>query len=222
MSVLSAQVIFPNRTALAKDATVNTLHFGTTGPAVDALSAVSITAAIVDFFNADPVGADSPLGSHMSPGIDRPNCRIKIYRLNDPKPRIPLSDEPWTLIPSVGNAIPSEVAVVASFQAAKVSGLSQASRRNRIFVGALNTTSMIADAQGNARVHNEVITSLLNAMNRLWVASDLDANWTWVANSPKLGILSTAAIRDGWVDNEFDTQRRRGVKATVRSTRVFV
>jgi hypothetical protein len=48
----------------------------------------------------------------------------------------------------------------------------------------------------------------------------LDSNtalgYTWVAYSGKLG--TGTVVTNGWCDNSFDTQRRRGQDPTVRDT----
>jgi hypothetical protein len=41
--------------------------------------------------------------------------------------------------------------------------------------------------------------------------------WTWIVVSEVAG-LNDVIVTNGWVDNAFDIQRRRGVTPTSRST----
>lgn len=222
MSVLLAQITIPNKNGLPEDGSINTLHFGTTGPLVDIAATTSITAAILDFYNT-PNAVSTRVANLFSPAADTANAKIKFFRLNDLPPRAPLVTAPLPIVASAGIAQPGEVAIVGSFQAVQVSGEPQARKRNRIYLGPCDTSIIDTDASGNPFVSTGMRTAILDGFQRLWTASAADPDWTWVVYSPTIGLVNgTRLVDNGWVDNSFDTQRRRGLKATVRQTKIFV
>jgi hypothetical protein len=222
MSLLLAQIIFPNKNGLPEDASINTLHFGTSGPGVDDAQIPLINAAILDFYNA-PNAVGTRISDAFALCVNSPATTVKWFRLNDAPPRAPLATLPLVLADSNGASQPGEVALTLSFQAAQVSGVSQARKKNRIFLGPLDNGMISVDVASNATVGLSIRNAALDAMQRLWTASAAAADWSWVTYSPTLGIINGVfPVDNGWVDNAFDTQRRRGLKATVRSTKVFV
>jgi hypothetical protein len=108
--------------------------------------------------------------------------------------------------------MPPEVAICLSYQAAKISGVPQARRRGRVFIGPLNTSAMGTDG----RPATAFINALVGAADALKdPAGAPDWDWsTWSSFDPTVSTV----IDNGWVDNEFDTQRRRGRKYTTRTT----
>jgi hypothetical protein len=99
-----------------------------------------------------------------------------------------------------------------SFQGTPLSGTPQSRRRGRIYFGPFRTSGL--NTQG--RPAAGLITSLVNAGDALLAASDAAANWQWVIWSPTTGL--EVGVANGWVDDEFDTQRRRGRVPTARTT----
>ena len=135
----------------------------------------------------------------------------KAYDLDDPEPRAPVREGSRNLSPDNTGSLPPEVALVLSFQAPKVSGVNQASRRNRIYLPFLKSSTNGTDGRPTAGV----VSGLVSAATTLLAASG--TTWDWVVVSPTLGSVGTEPVTDGWVDNEWDTQRRRGRPATSRS-----
>lgn len=134
----------------------------------------------------------------------------KSYDLADPEPRVPVLVGSATLAPAGTAPLPPEVSLCLSFQAVKASGQPQASRRNRVFLPFLDETQNSTDG----RPSPTLVTGVANAADALWDASEAASDWSWIVHSPIGGDL---AIVDGWVDNEWDTQRRRGRPATSRT-----
>lgn len=155
------------------------------------------------------------IGTNMSSLIDDATSdphELKSYQLSDPEPRAVVLKTNFSL-PGVGtSALPAEVAVCCSFQAAQVSGLPQARRRNRVYVGPMS--QIATDSAG--RVASNCQAAIRNRGSALKSASDAASTWTWAIYSPTDG--TGADVDNGWVDNEFDTQRRRGRQATDRAT----
>lgn len=136
---------------------------------------------------------------------------IKIYDMADPEPRVPIWEETYDFInPPSGNPLPAEVALVMSYRAAYVSGVPQARRRGRIYFGPLDTACLHTDGRPTVTC----IDKLQNFGNALLAASTASTQWDWVVHSKVAG--SSHNVVGGWVDNAFDTQRRRGVAVTTR------
>lgn len=144
-------------------------------------------------------------------------CRIEIFDLSDPEPRVPRAIKNFTLGAADGGAgvtnLPLECAIVNSFQGAKVAGLPQSRRRGRIFFGPLR--SLAFDGGTPSVVTSNVLQNLPAASKRLRAAVISDLGGLWVVWSET--DQNPVTITDGWVDNDPDTQRRRGVRPTSRT-----
>jgi len=137
---------------------------------------------------------------------------IKVYDMSDPEPRAPISEQTFNFTsPLSGNPLPTEVSLCLSFQAEKLSGVPQARRRGRVYIGPLNTSGLATDG----RPASGIVTQLSGAGDALLTLSGAPGTWDWSVYSPTLG--GTAIVNNGWVDNEYDTQRRRGRKFTSRT-----
>lgn len=163
-------------------------------------------AALTSFYQAVDVRISTLAGSTNA-------LQYKHYDLADPEPRAPVLTGQASLSPS-GAPLPPEVALVMSFQAAQASGVPQSRRRNRIFLPFFNTGSNGADG----RPASAAITDVANAGAALLAASGPNAatDWVWVVYSPLTDTYEEVA--NGWCDNEWDTQRRRGRVRTSRTT----
>lgn len=196
-----AQVTLTTTDNVAANFITNTLHFS----AVDDTDLPDIETALTAMYNG--------FRPFMSTLLNVGGHKYKWYNLEDPVPRAPVRETTWTFSSALsGTPLPPEVALCVSFQADKISGENQARRRNRIYVGPFST-AMVGTS---GRVDSSAQASIRNAAQGLLTASAGAADWTW-------GIFSTleiglAEVADGWVDNEFDTQRRRGRPATARNT----
>lgn len=205
MGHISAQAVFQGGSNLPEDQFVNTFHFNYPGSYAD--GRVEIAARIADFYIVDP-GVGTAIGEMMSPYVRRP-FQVKTYDMTTPPPREPNVFD-FTL-PAVGafqTHLPEEVCVCLSYEAAPPV---TASRRGRIFVGPFT------DQAGNAasttvptRVQGTLSSSLQDAATAL-----MEAPVGWSIYSRKLGTL--APIVGGWIDDAFDTQRRRGPDPSART-----
>ncbi len=138
---------------------------------------------------------------------------MKHYDLEDPEPRAPVLEGPQSLTPNSGLGLPTEVSLVMSFQAPRSSGVPQARRRNRIYIPFLTAATNTTDS----RPSSALINAVDGAAQALLDASGPTSNdWQWVVYSPTDNQIDL--VDNGWIDNEWDTQRRRGRKMTSRTT----
>lgn len=232
MAIIRAQVALAPSNGLPEDVTVNTFHFSTADLASGTLD--SIQTALKAFYNVIPTatGGTVALTSFMSTQVAQNGHQITMYDMADATPRVPIREHTWNfaLAPN-GQPLPGEISLVLSFQGDKVSGEKQARKRGRIYFGRLET-----DALSGGRPTGTILANLAAAGETLRVASEFTPEWTWIVLSQAFdGTLrlpggevvphptraaygqTFAAVTNGWVDNDFDIQRRRGVAATART-----
>lgn len=138
---------------------------------------------------------------------------MKSYDLSDPEPRVPVLTFEADLAPGSDEPLPTEVALCMSFQAGAASGVPQARRRNRVFLPFFRADR--SDTDG--RPSSTLITDITTAAGVLLAASGpTSSDWQWVVYSPTDDAFDL--VDNGWIDNEWDTQRRRGRIATARTT----
>lgn len=137
---------------------------------------------------------------------------MKSYDLSDPEPRAPVLTFDGNLTVG-GSPLPTEVSLVMSFQAPRSSGINQARRRNRIYIPFISQASMGTDGRPSAACVSAIVTA---GGDLLAASGPTSADWQWMVYSPSDDDYDL--VDNGWVDNEFDTQRRRGRQATSRST----
>lgn len=215
MSHYLVTVAFQAASGLAEDQMVNTFHVeaSTDAEAADFLSDV------LDFYNTGHGGFTNPITYYMSPFLSG-TYNAKAYDLSDPAPRLPVATgtgifTPRTLI----GGLPEEVALCLSFAATPYTpGINPQSQRGRIYIGPLNPEAFAGYGGGDEwNTPPRPATGLLNIVSA--AATDLAAANTatkkWEVYSPTLS--QGFEVTSGWIDNAFDTQRRRGVAATART-----
>lgn len=152
----------------------------------------------------------------LSSWISQTGHLIKFYTAGGPKPNYPYYEAAFNLTsaPS-GSGLPTEVALVLSFQGLRIPGTPQARRRGRIYIGTLKAT-----VNSNQRPLLAAREDLRDAALELY--TDIGAVFggaTWAVWSPSDG--AAVQLNDCWVDDAFDTQRSRGQEPTTRTTGVF-
>lgn len=203
MTILRVNAILPELSGLPRDIVVNSWYFiGTdnevtmAGEAADRLDA--FYTGITAWRNTD--------------GYNFPGAIYQIYNEEDTPPRIPgLIQSDYTAT-GPGSGLPSEVAACLSYHENLAGGgIPTARKKGRIFIGALD--SGVISLTGNRIVlDDDFVASLTTAAEALLTANT--AGTTWAFHSPTRGTYN--AIVGGWVDNAFDTQRRRGTDSTSR------
>lgn len=201
MAKIRVQVALHNDSGLDEDDVVNTWHFTGSANSTDG-------AAIVDHLETFYDAFDDWLSNTLSG-----SCTAKLYNIDALPSGPPFYTETFTITPGTGQSLPSEVALCLSYQAAQTPGLDQRNRRGRIYLGpfadAANTTS------GVARPNSTMIGIIGTAATALATAA-FGTGTPWHVYSSTLG--TSAPVVDGWIDNAWDTQRRRGVAPTTRTT----
>ena len=137
--------------------------------------------------------------------------RWKSYDKADPEPRAPRVTGVGNLTPGGALGLPTEVALCVSFQSVALSGTPQARRRGRIFLPFIEAAQNATDSRPSASMVNGVAA----AADALVTASKAATTWLWCVYSPTTG--QSTEVDNGWVDNEWDTQRRRGRERTTRT-----
>lgn len=214
MPLFSAQATLKGKSGIPEDVYINTFHFEKASAPTEA-EISSLAGWIIGFYNL-PIGGNAPIRDFLSPVVATTGHRIKIVRLDDPKPRVPVHDEEFPLLaPTAGTALPTEVACCLSFKAARVSGVNMARRRGRVYIGPLRTTVMSPDGFGNPRPATPFVDTLQACAKALQDNTFAEA-WIWVVHSPTTGGLARYPVARSWVDDAFDTVRRRGAGITSR------
>jgi hypothetical protein len=147
---------------------------------------------------------------------------VQLYDMEDPTPRVPIYEEQYTDMGPGATSLPQEVALCLSFQADVESGQSQARRRGRIYLGSRAST-MNETVSGRTRPIAALRTAITDAAPDLCV-SGTAGDYRLAVFSPTI-YAATADydeafndVTNGWVDDAWDTQRRRGEAPTARTT----
>lgn len=204
MSIITAQVSIEPASGIPADIATNTLHFY---GLVKEDDTVALATAIADFY-IDIQGI-------YSTATATTGHSIKFYDTEGAAPNYPYTTSTFdfTLAPSQP-PLPSEVAVCLSLAGKKEAGLPQARRRGRIYMGPL-----MEDVNSGGRPSTSAKTALLDAGETLAATvNDIPAIGTgfWGVWSPTNSDI--VAIKTLSVDDAFDTQRRRGVASTSKTS----
>lgn len=243
MAILRAQAVFQTPSGLAKDKIVNTFHFE--GPS-DSGSWATIANSVRAFYESGTgITGGSPVGSFLSSILK--TLDVFVYEvpgiLGENGRELPSGPPVWADL-GVANQfgsmsrqnptnMPNEVAVCVSYQGTPAPGVVQSRRRGRIYFGPLNLAAR-ADGTDGPRPSSTLTSRLGEAYSRL--TADVDPEVEAVIYSrpfagralvprvdrPDLPALAprpgtTVGIDQLWVDDEFDTQRSRGLRRTGRT-----
>lgn len=138
---------------------------------------------------------------------------FKVYDYSHATPRAPVYDSSFNLATNpTGAPMPPEDAVCLNFEAAQVSGIPQARRRGRIFLGPLSVNSL----NGDGRLDGLTTSDAVGFGSFLLTTSNTATDWAWVVYS-RTNATSYTIVR-GWADNSYDHMRSRGLGATVEAT----
>lgn len=184
----------------------------------------SVGANMQAFFNVKPTGATFSLAAWLSPWLSRAaNLAEQLtYDLTNflggqPTLGAPIGVNLWTLGATAQAPLPQEICCALSIHALDNlipehgPGTRPKSRyRGRVYLGPLGN-SVLATASGNRAQVNTVfradVALIANAL--------LAAEPSWGVFSRKDRIVRP--IIGGWIDDDFDVQRRRGTDSTVRT-----
>jgi hypothetical protein len=204
MANIRAMVILNMTSSLPRDACVNTWY----------CQGVSDPSTCVAFGNALGTFYDSISGV-LARDIGPATSRIKFYDMGQAKPRAPIHEMALAMgAAPVNTPLPHELACCLSFQGERVSGVPQARRRGRVYLGPLGSNTLTS----NGTLSTTETDVIRDAAEVLLTASTEAASWSWVVFSERSDPDAIAFVTNGWVDDAFDVQRRRGVDPTTRQT----
>lgn len=201
-------------TAIPEDVIQNIWHFTFPVGSPNSTDWTNLRNRLQTFYNA----AHSPTATgQWVPWVNLSIGTFKGYDLADPKPRAPKSSLTFGLTAGTNQvssaSTPPEVAICLSYQADLTSGVPQARRRGRIFLGGWATPTQAGSISSFPNITGALQSQIATAANalRTGVATD---NWLWVVHSGTSA--GDSIVTNGWVDNAPDTQRRRGQAASSR------
>lgn len=204
MAIYRSQIVIPTASQLPSDVVTNTLHWLDPDGAYGYNAAIATLTVLIGNFYEAVYSSGHGMADYMRPA----NGTIRWYNLEDPAPRPP-TIVPWGATPITQSStnVPAETSCVLSFQAERLAGAVQARRRGRIYLGGLGTGWVgNSTAATPPRLATSAVNEVGNAANtmRLGVPGALQwVVWSETGNS-------YAIVTNGWVDQEPDTQRRRG------------
>lgn len=211
MTVLAIQHTFQGLSGLPRDRYVNTWHvIAATVPPTEP----NLAGMVDDVKKFYEGGGATSITTYLSPWCNGAGRTVKIYNLDDPIPRVPIYEDVTAVALTVfsGTGYPNEVACCLSFAGATLSGVPQGRRRGRVYIGPLNTTCGSITPVGDSRPNPAFRTRMLDAAYQL--DQQLFTHGArWCVWSPTA--QSAVAVSTMSVDDAFDTQRRRGMSATL-------
>lgn len=217
MGVMRAIITLPSVTGLPENDFVNVMHFANSDNA--GLIGPNISA----FFNTVPTGGNLAVGEILSTEVSRAAvaCSVDFYDLADPEPRTPFAFTSWTMATQADNRnFPAEAAICVSWLAAVESGVPAGRRRGRNFIGPLNIAA--GTLTGVARPLPARITDIALAAEQFLDACIADGSplviYSGITTTPPAQPAPVAReVVGGYVDNAFDTMRKRGPDTTDRT-----
>jgi len=232
MARLILETTFKDSDGLPKDDFVNVFYFNTSEVAVVG-ERVSAVLQVIDFY-AHMTAGGNPVGAYLSPVIFPRHGVIKVYDFADAKTRPILLQVDFNIAASLGGGgVPEEVALCLSYYTDR----NLPSHRGRIYLGPLAAGAANASP---VRPAASFVAALVDAASRLVAHVTVPAGdgvvntWSphgaaetdppadpsgtaeWALYSRKLN--TQVAITAGWVDDEWDSQRRRRIAASTRTT----
>lgn len=200
-----ALAIFGRTTGLPEDRVVNTWAFrndlsaGTPDDVAD-----NVRTTLDEFYQGITAAGSNPR-ANMADNLA--SLEYRVYDLGTAPPRVPIIRQSATWTAPSGAPLPGEVACCLSYYAT----VNQPRSRGRVYIGPLdegasNTSGIFP------RPDSSLVDGLVDRAEYLLGAPN---NLTWVLISQ--ADAAAKVITNGWVDNAFDTQRRRGVASDGRT-----
>lgn len=213
-----AMVVFGSDAADDEGGFVNTWFFEDTvggRPTGDCADDIEFDLDI--FYHSVNTPATKTVTQLMSPAVDATGAQIKVYNLGQAEPRTPIPRTLALTTPQSSQSLPNEVAACLSYHSGEPTaggGTLDKTRRGRIYLGPFGTGALKtwATGDGDAELHADLINAIrysITAMN----GSATDMSWRQYSRKEN----RFAEVRQAFIDNRFDTQRRRGFRAATRT-----
>jgi len=231
MAVVRYAAVWRHASGLARDQVVNTFHVNQTTLEPNLLG---VRDAITAFYQVTPTGGVRPVSAYLSDLLL--DYRVKAYDVTTLPSGSPIMDQgPFVraTAATLNDNMPSEVAACISYQGTPTGGLIQPRRRGRIYIGPFNTSARNTATGQTHTPSLQMLTDFRLAYSKL--TADCDPYGELVVYSrpfagrfgavkdngqPKPNLPArpgtTVDITQVWTDNAFDTQRRRGERATAK------
>lgn len=187
--------------ALPRDAIVNTIYLRHN------------TVGVITGFDTDALAADlaQVYEEKLFVGTALRAITVKAYDTAGPPPHDPVSvhvrNPDGVPVPA---SSPSEIALCLSFK-----GGQRPWERGRIFLAPWMTQEGRMPQNISARPYDALMTPLLDLAEGFAGLGGIDIDWVVHSKTH----ATDTKVQSAWVDDEWDTQRRRGLKATRRLTR---
>lgn len=206
---IRAQVILQGKSLLPEDRYVTTWAFQSAlSPATEA-DEVMVQEDLLEFFNVPASPSTASVGSFFSSAIERVKSEIRTYQMGQAPPR-EVSIRPFELLGGGGAGLPEEVALCLSFYSAR----NIKRQRGRVFLGPIRQSENVQPAPTMAsRPGGNMIEAIRDAARRLEKKASPRPEWCILSRAAGLLYPVTA----GWIDDTWDTQRRRGASQNVRT-----
>lgn len=154
-----------------------------------------------------------PIAQWLSPWVQR-DAELRAYDMESPPDRVPTirALDLGTVPSSAGLA--EEVAMVITLHGAVPPALSSR-RRGRIYIGPLNSFCFVGGST-TEKSHPQptLLADLAEAATELADMSETGMRWSIHSITPSSNYVPIAG---GYIDDAFDTQRRRGPDPTTRT-----
>jgi hypothetical protein len=202
MPAIRAQVILKTVSNVPADYVTNSFCFD---GADTHTSVTALTTALKNFYDQ--------LRPHVGFSSIAQNLHeVKFYDLPGVKPNYPFATTTWNFgTAPVGNPYASECCVCLSFQGQKTPGFPQSRRRGRLYIGPCSDAIALAGRPVAATVTG--VSTQAGLFKTAVSAITGDVKWAVWSVRDQLAV----EITDGWVDNAWDIQRRRGILPTART-----
>lgn len=220
--LMRAQVTIPLDSGIPEDAIVNTFHFD----GDDALGLQSVD-SYYDAVMTLLTGFYQAIDGEVFPSSVADEAVVRIYDLADPEQRIVRRQDTIPLTNIAADPMPNEVALCMSIAAAPAAGVNPQRRRGRIFLGPIANTKVVVIG-GQARPQlamREAVAAAAATMAEgelLNIGDPERVRWAIYSPTTDEGGATLGDsffdVVSGWIDDAWDTQRRRGAAPTARVT----
>lgn len=191
-------------TGLPRDRAVNTWYIEADNP---------WTSTMTTNMNSDLSAFYTSLQAYLSQHVTPTGSVWKVYKIADSIPRPVIATGPITFTLTSTDALPREVAICLSYKCDPVAGTDPRKLRGRVYIGPLSKSALTTAGGGK-----------LGSADRVALAGFMKSLWTsWTAHGVDLvihhrdGSGNAKPITTIWVDDDYDTQRRRQFRSTARS-----
>lgn len=210
--LIRCEVRWKRSTGVASDDQLNTFFVSTATVSRAAVSGACLGAAQTMRNFCD---------DHMPSSLfnDTPVSEVMTFDMLEPEPRVPVDVQNNNTVSLTGfQGLPEEVSMVVSYQGVPISGQSMRQRRGRMYLPTFSVNDL--DATTSTVWKATAVADVVDMMTA--IKNDLEASgchlvvFSRVAAAAAGGTLLNQAragatiVNNGWVDNEPDTQRRRG------------